>query len=203
MEKRKKILLVTRPISPPWDEASKNFAYYLAKNIGDGFEMNMMTKEVMPGLSQNIVQHPIYTTSEIADFGLGQKLKASLFQYRTKGLFDINHYFFTPTKLNSLLIKTCLSSKKTKTIQTVATLREDLLSDDDLKNILFADLIITYSDYAKNKLESLGFENVKRIYPGIDIEKFKPETKNMKTMDILSIRPGDFIIAYPSLAAGF
>ena len=29
----KKILFVSRPIAPPWDEASKNFAYNLAKEI--------------------------------------------------------------------------------------------------------------------------------------------------------------------------
>ncbi len=29
----KKILLATRPLVPPWDEASKNFAYFLAKHI--------------------------------------------------------------------------------------------------------------------------------------------------------------------------
>ena len=38
----KRILLLTRPICPPWDEGSKNFAYTLAKYAGD-FEIHLLT----------------------------------------------------------------------------------------------------------------------------------------------------------------
>lgn len=193
----KRILLVTRPISPPWDEASKNFAFYLAKNLGNDFEINLMTKEIMPRLAKNIVQHPVYTTTEIAAFNLEQKLRSIFFQFKNKKQFDINHYFFTPTKLNSFLIKNFLKPTHGKTIQTVAALREDLWSDDDIKKLMFADLIITYSDYAKNKLESLGFKNILRIYPGIDLQKFQPTMKNLQTMEMLGIRHDDFVISYP------
>jgi len=193
----KRILLITRPISPPWDEASKNFAFYLAKNIGNDFEMNLMTKGTVSGLAKNVIQHPVYTTAEIAEFNLEQKLRSIFFQFKNKEKFDINHYFFTPTKLNSFLIKNFLKPTHGKTIQTVAALREDLWSDDDIKKLMFADLIITYSDYAKNKLESLGFKNILRIYPGIDLQKFQPTMKNLQTMDMLGIRHDDFVISYP------
>lgn len=192
----KKILLVTRPISPPWDEASKNFAYFIAKNLTD-IEVNLMTKGNLSELPSNIKQHPIYTTAEISNFNLEQKLRSLYFQFIVRGQFYINHYFFTPTKLNSFLIKNFLTSKKTKVIQTVATLREDLWSDRDLKKLLFGDLLITYSDYAKNKLEKLGFGNVQRIYPGIDLEKYAPTPKNLAAMSFFGIKNEDFIITYP------
>jgi hypothetical protein len=148
----KKILLVTRPISPPWDEGSKNFAYYLAKNIqNEKLEINLMGKEKLSNLPKNVRLHKVYTTSEIRDFNFLQKIRSIFFQFKTKDQFDINHYFFTPTKLNSFLIKNFLKSTRTKTIQTIASLREDLWSDEDIKNILFADSIIFYSDYTKNK----------------------------------------------------
>lgn len=191
----KKILLVTRPISPPWDEGSKNFAYYLAKNLND-LEVNLMTKNILLDLPLNIKQHPIYTTSEIYQFNFLQKLRALLFQFKTKGQFDINHYFFTPTKLNSFLIRNFLKSKNTKTVQTIASLRDDLWSPDDIKNLMFADLIITYSDYAKNKLNALGFKNVKRVYPGIDLEKYQPQEKNLALMQEKGISPTDFVINF-------
>ncbi len=193
----KKILLITRPISPPWDEASKNFAFYLTKNIGNDFEINLMTKGNVADLAQNVIQHPVYTTAEIAQFNLEQKLRSIYFQFTSRKKFDINHYFFTPTKLNSFLIKNFLKPFKGKTIQTVAALREDLWSDDDIKKIMFADIVITYSDYAKNKLQSLGFNNVKRIYPGIDLQKFQPQMKNLEVMSNFKINQSDFVIAYP------
>lgn len=193
----KKILLITRPISPPWDEASKNFAYFLAKNV-KAVEINLMTKHgVFLDFPQTVSQHPVYTTAEIAEFSLEQKLRSLFFQFFMRGKFDINHYFFTPTRLNSFFIKNFLTSKKTKSIQTIATLREDLWSDSDIKNLLFGDLIITYSEYAKNKLNALGFQNVKRIYPGIDLEKYYREPKNESTLKFFNIKENEFIITYP------
>lgn len=192
----KKVLLVTRPIAPPWDEASKNFAYFIAKNI-QGTEINLMTKGILAELPPSVKQNPVYTTAEIAEFNLEQKVRSLFFQFKSRGKFDINHYFFTPTRLNSFLIKNLLTSKKTKIIQTIATLREDLWSDSDLKNLLFGDLIITYSEHAKNKLASLGFKNATRIYPGIDIEKYVPTTKDMRTLSAFGLSASDYVIMYP------
>lgn len=193
----KKVLLVTRPLSPPWDEGSKNFAYFLAKNVS-GVEMNIMTKsgETLPDLPKNVREHHVYTTSEIADFNFVQKIRSILFQFFHKGKFDIVHYFFTPTKLNSFVIKNFLLSTKTKTIQTVATLREDLWSDKDLKKLLFADLLITYSDYSKEKLEKLGFQNVRRIYPGIDTQKYNFQEKNSALLQKFGFDKNDFVINF-------
>ncbi len=172
----KKILFVTRPIAPPWDEASKNFAYDLAKEIyssSSKMEIHLLTKGNLPDLPTNIVQHPIYTSSE-KDFKLFQKIRSLFFQIKMRSDFDIANYFFTPAKLNSFFIKHLIKNKKTKTVQTVATLREDIFSDKEIKKLMFGDFIITYSDYAKNKLRTLGFKNVRRIYPGIDLENYKP-----------------------------
>lgn len=193
----KKILFITRPISPPWDEGSKNFAYYLAKNLGSGLEVNLMgTEDDLSELPKNAKKHPVYTTPKIADFNLEQKLRSLFFQFKTRGQFDINHYFFTPTRLNSFLIENFLKSKKTKTIQTIATLREDLWSDEDIKKLMFSDLIITYSDYSKNKLNFLGFNNVKRIYPGIDLLEYKKEEKNEELLKKYSLTKSDFVINF-------
>lgn len=192
----KKVLLITRPIAPPWDEGSKNSAYFIAKNVSE-VEIHLMTKNTLPEMAANVIQHNIYTTAEIKDFNFEQKMRSLFFQWRVRGKLDINHYFFTPTALNSFLIKNFLTAKNTQTIQTIATLREDLWSDQDLKKLLFADKIITYSDYAKNKLASLGFKDVTRIYPGIDLEKYQHLPKDEETMRHFQISEADFVVTYP------
>ena len=188
----KKILLVTRPICPPWDEASKNFAYYLAKNISD-FEIHILTNGILPDLPKNIIQENIYNSNSL---NFSQKIKLFKFLRKNRSNFDVVHYLFTPTKQNSFLIKTLAKSTKGKTIQTIATLREDLYSDNDLKSMLFADSIITYSDYSKNKLETLGFNNIQRIYPGIDVEIFFPTPKNQELMKKFGFEENDFVINF-------
>lgn len=187
----KKILLVTRPIAPPWDEASKNFAYFLAKNVKE-FEFNLLTNGTISGFSSHIKQWPIYDSNH-----LNWRQKINLLKVmRFKKNFDIMHFMLTPNKLNAFAFKTFFGSKA-KTIQTIATLREDLFKDPDFRKILFADLIITYSDHAKNKLVQLGFENVKRIYPGIDLEYYSLVPKDPDLMKQWNISGSDFVITYP------
>jgi len=199
-----KILLLTRPICPPWDEASKNFAYVLAQNIKDT-EMHLLTcAENGDSIStwrsnlQNVVCHDIYTSSR---WDWGQKNRAYLFLIKElffkKGRnINILHSFFTPTKLNVFALKLLIGQKKIKTIQTLATLRDDLYSDEHIKKIIYADLIITYSDYAREKLEKMGFKNVKRIYPGIDLSEYSPREKNKELMERYKIKPDDFVINF-------
>lgn len=192
----KKILLVTRPIAPPWDEASKNFAYYLAKNISTQ-EFYLLTNGLIPGLPENVHQKPIYTSN---DFSYFQKLRLLKHLREMRREFDILHYIFTPTKQNTFLIKrllNCKQDKCAKTIQTIATLREDLYSDREIKDLIFGDLVVTYSDYAKNKLNALGFNNVKRIYPGVDLEYYSPKPKDEQLLSEFGIRNSEFIVTYP------
>jgi len=188
----KKILLITRPISPPWDEASKNFAYYLAKTT-QGFEFHVLTPGQVDALETSIQQVPVYSSVHL---NWMQRLRLFKLAPRIKD-FDIAHFMLTPNKLNTWAFKTFLTSKKTKTIQTIATLREDLFSDQDFKKIIFADLVITYSDYAKNKLEKIGFSNVIRIYPGIDTELYCSKPKSLQTLQFFDIQTEDFVITYP------
>ncbi|MDI6778151.1 MAG: glycosyltransferase family 4 protein [Patescibacteria group bacterium] len=190
MSTKKKILLLTRPIGPPWDEGSKDFAYTLAKYTQD-FEVHLLTCGKVAELPGNVVQHPIYTSLKL---NLAQKLRLLNF-LRSFSDYDIAHSLFTPTRTNSLFLRFSLK-KGAKTIQTVATLREDLYSAREFKKIIFADLVITYSDYAKEKLEKIGFSNTKRIYPGIDLNIYSPAPKKPELMKKFETAENDFVINY-------
>ncbi|MFC1756398.1 glycosyltransferase family 4 protein [Patescibacteria group bacterium] len=191
--KNKKILLVTRPLSPPWDEASKNFAYNLAKNIKN-FQLTILVSERNANISRNVRQEKIYTSNS---FNLKQKHNLMKYLIRTRKDFDIVHYIFTPTKLNSFLIKYFAKHKNAKTIQTIATIREDLFSDKQLKKLIFGDVLATYSEYARKKLNNIGLDHVQHVYPGVDLDVYFPTQKNLKLMSEWKITPDDFIISYP------
>ena len=192
MPENKKILLITRPIAPPWDEASKNFAYYLAKNI-TSVEINLLTNGLVADLPPNVRQRAIYTSNHLSWIQRARLLKLM----HIKKDFDIMHFMLTPNKLNAFGFKTFVKSKHARTIQTIATLREDLFKDEEYKEMLFADLIITYSDYAKNKLNGLGFRNVKRVYPGIDLEYYSPQEKDLSALKDLGLDKKNFIVTFP------
>ncbi len=194
INKKRKILLATRPLVPPWNEASKNFAYVLAKSIRDPeLEFHLLTTdEKLEGLGDNCIQHPVFKS---ARFDFEAKARLSLFLFSQSHRFDIVHFLFTPTPFNSFLLKN-FTWKRPATIQTIATLREERWGKREWKNMFFADRLVTYTDHSKQKLEEVGFSNVERIYPGIDLEQFAPRPKNPETLTQLNLSPNDFIVSY-------
>src|SRR3972149_4650251 len=102
MANMKKILLATRPLTPPWDEASKNFAYFLGREVHHHSLTLLTTKEPLPGLPHSVHEESIYTDGQFT-----LKAKFELFRYLRKArhAFDTTHYLFTPTLLNSRLIR--------------------------------------------------------------------------------------------------
>lgn len=190
----KKVLLATRPLVPPWDEASKNFAYFLGREIHDHDLTLLTTDSELSGLPESVHQEPIFTSSHL-DF----RAKLSLFSYlrKSRSAFDITHYLFTPTKQNTSLIKRFAFPTRGKTLQTIATIREDLYDTVTLHSLFFADRLITYTDTTKKKLELLGFDNVTRIYPGIDLDRYQPRAKDQGVMATYGLTPDDFFVIYP------
>ncbi len=190
----KKVLLATRPLTPPWDEASKNFAYFLGKEIKGNDLTLLTTGGSLAGLPASVHQEPIFSRGH---FDLKAKLELFRYLRKARNIFDITHYLFTPTKQNTGIIRWLAKPTRGKTIQTVATLRDDLYSPQTLRSLLFADRIVTYTDRSKQKLERLGFRNVTRIYPGIDLERYRPQLKSQEILRQLGRTENEFIVIYP------
>lgn len=190
----KKILLATRALVPPWDEASKNFAYFLAKSMSKHHVSILTTPTWLADLPAQISQIPCYTKSHL-DFTEKLRLLSALRKLRNR--FDITHYLFTPTRRNTSLINFFSRPTHGKTIQTIATLREDLYGPKQWKQLLFADRVIVYSDYSKNILEHVGFRNVTRIYPGTDLSLYTPQPKSPEALTHFQLTPEDFVVMYP------
>lgn len=190
----KNILLATRPLVPPWDEASKNFAYFLGKEV-QGNELTLLTtKEPLDDVPSSVRQEPLFSSDH---FTLRTKMELFRYLRKARNLFDITHYLFTPTKQNTSVIRHLAKPTRGKTIQTVATLRDDLYSPEELRKLLFADRLVVYTDLSRQKLERLGFRNVTRIYPGIDLERYHPQPKNPAILEQLGFVENQFIVIYP------
>ena len=190
---KKSILFVTRPLSPPWDEASKNFAYDLACSITQS-NITILVDKLIADAPAHITQKQIYNTNH---FSFLQKIRLVSYVFFHAHEYDTIHLLFTPTKFNSALLKGILKNKKIRIIQTIATVRDDLYATEDLKKMYFGDILVTYSRWAKDKLTSMGFSHVQHIYPGIDLSKFTPQPKDPSLMNQWHIDPSHAIITYP------
>ncbi len=190
----RRVLLATRPLVPPWDEASKNFAYFLGREVRSHELTLLTTAEKLIGLPESVTEEPIFKDNHL---NLSAKLRLFRYLRKVRNHFDITHYLFTPTRQNTSLIKLLARPTHGKTLQTIATLREDLYSPEELRSLLFADHLTVYTDLTKQKLEKLGFNNVTRIYPGIDLDLYRPKDKDPKVLETYSIGEQDFFVIYP------
>ncbi len=195
-EHKPSVLYVTRALTPPWDEASKNFAHELSKHVTDA-DLTVLTSGHVDDIPAHVHQANIYSPAAPSTFSTRQKFESLLYQWKHRKHFDIVHYFFTPAKLNSFIIRTFFRNRKTRTIQTVATLRDDLLTEKEFHKVLFADRLVTYTRFAQRALERMGFTNVSHAYPGIDLKHFSPDVKDPATLTHFSITSHHFTIMYP------
>ena len=193
--------MVTRPICPPWDEASKNFAFDLAKKIPDHC-FHLLTYGKLEHKPANVVEHPIYTSPSLR-LSVGQKFRLLRFLATRPGEIDIMHFLFTPSPITTHLIKKVAlpsymnkGNKTLRTIQTIATLNFTAVNKSNVSSYLFADRIVTHSDYSRLFLEKLGCHNVERIYPGIDIDTFKQKPRSQELAAKLNIKTHERVVLY-------
>ncbi|MCK5080743.1 MAG: glycosyltransferase family 4 protein [Candidatus Moranbacteria bacterium] len=198
---KKRILLYTRPITPPWDEASKNLAYDIATNISKNqFRVSLLTPQKSAFNQKLVKEYPHIKPEEIyrsANLDFKEKFQLLSRLFRPKLKTDLIHFLFTPRSITSFLIRLRLRFSKVKTLQTVATLsKKNLESTRKLNKILFADLIIVQSKNTFRQLKDKSIQKIKLIYPGINFKKYKPTQKDPGTLKKLKLKKTDFVVLY-------
>lgn len=165
----KDILMVSRAISPPWDEASRNLVKEIISRV-DGVKFHILTDKEGVFNSPDIVEHRIYTSREST---FSQKVKLLFFLIANRKKFDIYHLCFTPETVTSLLIKNIIDRRKI--IQSIPYLSTKVDSGKH-KRLIHSSAVTVTSNSSKVELDAQGAENVKVIYPGVDTELLKPLT---------------------------
>ena len=195
-DKTPEILLVTRPLTPPWDEATKNFAYILAKSLKK-CHFHILVGKHDPNLPPHVTEHLIYkgpgwTTLQKT------KLVLKLFMILKKNpQIKIVHFLFAPTPFNTRILKNLTSVFPIKVVQTVACISEK--NKQKINSLLFANKLICYSDYTAARLNLTQKEKIAIIPPFINFKHFSPITKSERIAmrKKWAINDNDKIILYP------
>lgn len=187
---RPSILMITIPIFPPWDNASKNRAYNIALNIKK-HKIHLLTKKghLLSWKTENIVFEDVYRTKYV----FLQKLFLGLRLLKKDPHIKVYHFFFQPSFISSLFFKYLLKIKRKSSIQTILNVFGE---GDDLRKYLFADVMLVSSEYMRVKLLNEGFKNVRKIDPGVDCERFSHRALSTDLRERLEI--GDApVVLYP------
>lgn len=175
----KSVLMITRPIAPPWNESSKNLTYGLALH-SKRYKTHLMTvKEQEIFMSEHMTEERIYArdSSMLGNLPLIQKLRVLSRLIKFDRSIDIYHFIMAPKYYQSQLFKLIANFKGKKTVQSIICL---ITGKEDNHNLFFADEIVVFSRFTKQKVERLTNSNITRIDPGIDLSKFKVVENNQE-----------------------
>ena len=188
---RHSIFYGTRPIGPPWDEASKNLVYKMSGNLR-GFSSIILTynNEDDLDLPSGVTAKKIYTRNKTRLVSFQQKLSFLVTLFFTQA--SIYHFYFTPEVYSSRIIRFMKRFKKGKFIQTFATPMKD---ETLIPQLAFGDAIVAQSDYSLKKLELEQINNTRRIYLGVDTDQIQPGPDTAQLRKQLNIT-ADHVILY-------
>lgn len=158
------ILMVSRAVEPPWDEASKNLVRDIVYSLEKHSFGILTTGSAQVTQKENVDAKKIYSSRNQS---LSQKLRLCLYLLRNRSNFAIYHFCFTPEPLTSFIMKNI--RVKGKSVQNVP-----YLTGQDLGKLIYADNIVVNSEHTLNILKNKNVKNVNRIYPSIDTDRFNP-----------------------------
>jgi len=149
-----KILFITRPIAPPWDEGGKNTVLALAKQM-QPHTIHLLTVKDFACEQKNIVLERVYTKGGyLSGLEYGQKLRLFL-RLLKRDHIDIYHFFFKPTYQTAIAAKVVLKLNRKRTVQTVVTVPEQ---GEKLGKGIFSKTVVAGSRFMQ---ERLAEENIK------------------------------------------
>mgnify|MGYP006297419579 CR=1 FL=1 len=190
-EGKNRVLIVSKPLAPPWNDSSKN----LARGIVDHArrtEFNVLTVPGFSFSSPRIVCEPVYRTGGDYAPSRTQNLRVLLRLARPDPEIEILHFFFAPNPVTSTVCRWLTRFKRKKTVQSVCS---PPASYENLSRLIFTDVTVVLSDYHLKLFRDAGIDNVIRIYPGVEIPEKTTLRENLLRKELnLTDQP---VILYP------
>ena len=163
------ILFVSRPIAPPWNEGSKNLTWQLASHLTRHTPHLLTLSGTKMAMATHIHWHDIYSQKKLT---LRQKLRLLGYLAFKPPPVDLFHFYFVPTRFTSLILSVITRFHGKQSIQTVPSLPANLPPPDKIRELIFTDWVVVYSNHTEQKLQSWGLNNVVQIDVGIDVDRF-------------------------------
>ena len=156
------VLFVSKPVTPPWNDSSKNLVRDVSTHLR-GFEARVMTTRhhAAPPGTRAV---PIYPQAGRFAPGLSANLRVlgRLLGAPLRRRDHLWHFFFAPNPRSSDAARWAARTRRMPTVQTVCSAPA---REVDLRRVLFADVTIALSAHTEQRLASAA--NVVRIPPAI------------------------------------
>lgn len=159
---RDTVLMISKPIIPPWNDSSKNLVKDLVQ-AGSQFRYQVLTThDTQISLGAHVQSIPLYRQEGRYTPALLQNLKV-MNHLLLKKPVAITHFFFAPNPKTSTVARACFAMRPRITVQTVCSTPKAF---HRAKHFLFADKSIVLSRYTYQRFVEAGVsENRLTIIP--------------------------------------
>jgi glycosyltransferase involved in cell wall biosynthesis len=161
-----RVLFVSKPVVPPWNDGSKN----LVRDVAAHLARARPTVLTMPGaaaIGPRVVGDPVYRAP--GRFAPGVLTNARVLARLVSGdPHDLWHFVFAPNRASSSAARAALTLRRAlgwngKVVQTVASAPAEFSGVDGL---LFGDVIVTLSEWMRARLVGAGVDAARlRVIP--------------------------------------
>lgn len=160
------VLLVTKPLVPPWTDGSKNLARDLVLHarrtrfhclVGPEHPRGALAwwrQAVVPPVFDGIYGSESHYAPSVA-----QNARVA-FRLARPDAIPTYHFFFAPNPRTSAIVRTLFAVKRRRLVHTVA-------SEPVGKPTFFADTHLAVSEYTAERLRAAGARDVHVVLPGI------------------------------------
>jgi glycosyltransferase involved in cell wall biosynthesis len=166
------ILMVSKPVVPPWNDSARNLVRDLAA-AGQRYRYHLMATKGAPPVGGDSVLEPIYAGQGTYAAGLAQN-RAVLMRLLKPDRLPLYHFFFAPNRVTSTAAKLILALKRRKSVHTICSQPR---SFEGLDRLLFADVVVTLSRYTQSLFERHCARRVVHIPPCVPVGTPVDETR--------------------------
>lgn len=166
MPARPTVLMVSKPVVPPWNDSGKNLVKDLVSH-GRRFRYRVLTTHgyTLPG--EHVVCEPLYGGAGAYSPSLkaNARVFARLLGYDGEG---VRHFFFAPNAATSRAARITQLVRRVPTVQTVSSAPRE---GDAIAPLLFADRVVVLSEWSRRRVIGSGVDaaRVVRIAPCIEV----------------------------------
>ncbi len=192
-----RVLFVSKPIAPPWNDGSKNLVRDVARTLSRA-RATVLTTVGAPSLGEHVAMEPIYATSGRFAPGLAQNARV-VRRLLLGDPLDVWHFVFAPNPASSTVARFTSRARRTlgwkgRVVQTIASAPR---SFDGVAQWIFGDVVVVVSEWMRGRLLGAGVKaDVRVVPPCAQAPRVPTEAAKRATREKLGV--GDApIVLYP------
>lgn len=185
---RRRVLFVSKPVEPPWNDSSKN----LVRDV-DAHLRSYLGTTMVSASNQGAA---IYGGPGKGGFAPALRENARVLRYLLKDRsHDLWHFFFAPNPRTGLAGHLTRSLRHVPSIHTICSAPKDFSA---WRYSLFSDRVVVLSEHTETRLLKAGFpsERLRRIVPALPALEPLSAVERTNERDALGVDPNKPLVVY-------